>query len=266
MATEPPGVRKLFDLTNRTALVTGGAGWLGTAICEALAEAGARVVVTSRDAGRAAEHAATLPRVPWAEHAGVALDHLSSESLERGFQDALDVAGTLDILVNNGLDLCGKDLTNITFEEFAKHQVNNAAYFCLARLLRDHVVSQKRGASIVMIGSMYGMVASYPDAYQGVHSASPVAYHALKGGTIQMTRHLSVYWARDNVRVNTLSPGPFPQASIPELMRERLEQRSPMQRMGQPHELKGALLLFASDAGSYITGQNLVVDGGWTAW
>ena len=81
-----------------------------------------------------------------------------------------------------------------------------------------------------------------------------------------MTRHLGVYWAKDKVRVNCLSPGPFPHTTAPPEMVTRLKQKSPMRRMGDPHELKGALLLLASDAGSYITGQNLLIDGGWTAW
>lgn len=81
-----------------------------------------------------------------------------------------------------------------------------------------------------------------------------------------MTRHLAVYWAFDNIRVNCLSPGPFPNDSAPAEMVTRLKDKSPMQRMGAPHELKGALLLLTSDAGSYLTGQNLIVDGGWTAW
>jgi len=113
---------------------------------------------------------------------------------------------------------------------------------------------------------MYARVASYPDAYEGVCPANPVAYQALKGGTIQMTRHLAVYWARDNVRVNCFSPGPFPGGRAPEAMVRRLEKKLPMRRMGLPHELKGALLLLAADAGSFITGQDLTVDGGWTAW
>ena len=128
------------------------------------------------------------------------------------------------------------------------------------------MVSRQTPGSIVMIGSMYGVVGSYPDAYKDVCVASPVQYHALKGGIIHMTRHLAVYWAKDNVRVNCLSPGPFPsQKAHPEMV-ERLKQKSPMARMGQPEELKGPLLLLASRAGSYITGQNLLVDGGWTAW
>jgi NAD(P)-dependent dehydrogenase (short-subunit alcohol dehydrogenase family) len=113
---------------------------------------------------------------------------------------------------------------------------------------------------------MYGVVGSYPDAYEGVCAASPVHYHTLKGGIVHLTRHLAVYWAKDNVRVNCLSPGPFPSEKAPQEMVERLCTKSPMGRMGTPEELNGALLLFASDAGSYITGQNLLVDGGWTAW
>jgi NAD(P)-dependent dehydrogenase (short-subunit alcohol dehydrogenase family) len=81
-----------------------------------------------------------------------------------------------------------------------------------------------------------------------------------------MTRHLAVYWAKDNVRVNCLSPGPFPSGKASDRLVERLTQKSPLRRMGAPHEVKGPLLLLVSDAGSYITGQNLVVDGGWTAW
>ncbi len=114
--------------------------------------------------------------------------------------------------------------------------------------------------------SMYGLVASYPDAYEDICPASPVAYHALKGGIIQMTRHLAVYWAKDRIRVNCLSPGPFPSDRAPAAMVERLCTKSPLGRMGQPHELKGAVVLLASDASSYMTGQNLVIDGGWTAW
>ena len=113
---------------------------------------------------------------------------------------------------------------------------------------------------------MYGIVASYPDAYEGICNYSPVSYHALKGGIIHMTRHLAVYWADDMVRVNCLSPGPFPGPAAPPDMVTRLCKKSPMKRMGSPEELKGALLLLASDAGSYITGQNIVVDGGWTSW
>ena len=261
-----PTVQQLFDLTGRTALITGGTGWLGTAFSRALAEAGASVVISSRERERARDAAATLPKPKDQPHFGVQLDHMEAGPLEAGFREALEVAGQLDILVNNGLGAVAKDLTDVTLDEFAWQQRNNAGYFALARLLRDHVVERGAAGAVVSIGSMYGQVASYPDAYEGVCVASPVSYHALKGGTIHMTRHLAAYWARDRVRVNCLSPGAFPNPKVsPELVK-RLSAKLPMARMGLPYELKGALLLLVSDAGSYITGQNLTVDGGWTAW
>ena len=192
---------------------------------------------------------------------------MQPESIENGFGQAIDRHQKIDILVNNGLEGVDDDLTEITFAEFHRHQGNNAGYFELARHVHDHAVSMRYSASIINLGSMYGQVGSYPDSYQGVCSASSVAYHTLKAGTVHLTRHLAVYWAKQNVRVNCLSPGPFPNPdkAPPELI-ARLEERTPMGRVGQPWELKGAVVFLASDASSYLTGQNLVVDGGWTAW
>ncbi|MEZ6116461.1 MAG: SDR family oxidoreductase [Pirellulaceae bacterium] len=263
-----PTVRQLFDLTGRTALVTGASGWLGRALACALAEAECRVIVGSRDLEVATEVASSLPVVGSGSHTGVSLDHMDEDSMVSAVDQVVRLnQGPIDILVNNGLELCGQDWTNIDFDSFVRHQANNAGYFALARQVRQHAVTAGRPASIIMVGSMYGMVASYPEAYQDLTTASSVAYHALKGGTLQMVRHLAAYWAKDSVRVNALSPGAFPNTNqVSAELVGRLEQHVPLGRIGCPHELKGALLLLASDAGSYITGQNLVVDGGWTAW
>jgi NAD(P)-dependent dehydrogenase (short-subunit alcohol dehydrogenase family) len=265
-----PTIQELFDLRGRAALITGGTGHLGSAMARALAEAGATVIVAGRDAEKCRAFAAKLPAPHGARHGGVALDQADEASRVAGFNAAVEfAAGRLDILVNNAINRAPKthDLTDVSADEFDDQMKNNTAYFILSRLMRDHAVSRSAPASIVLIGSMYGVVGSYPDAYAGVAVASPVQYHALKGGTIHMARHLAVYWAKDNVRVNCLSPGPFPiPDGIPAEMERRLCTKVPQARMGVPHELKGALLLFTSDAGSYITGQNLLVDGGWTAW
>lgn len=261
-----PTIQQLFDLTGRTALVTGASGHLGSSLARALAEAGASVVCASRKLDVARESAAALPSPGGAGHAGVQLDQLDVASCDAGFNAAVEAAGQVDILINNANAGDAHDLTNVTADDFNRLMQNATGYFLLARRLRDHVVERGAGGSIVMLGSMYGVVGSYPDAYAGVCPASPVHYHTLKGGIIHMTRHLAVYWAADNVRVNCLSPGPFPGAKAPAEMVERLKHKCPLGRMGVPHELKGALLLLASDAGSYITGQNLLVDGGWTAW
>jgi gluconate 5-dehydrogenase len=264
-ATEPT-IHDLFDLTGKVALVTGGTGHLGSAFCRALAEAGASVVLTSRFADRARAAAAALPCPGTARHHGLALDHMDPPALERSFAEALNLAGRIDVLVNNGHEGEPNDWTTITAEQFTRQLANATGYFVLARLVRDHAVRRGGGASIVLLGSMYGQVASYPDAYEGICGASPVAYHALKGGIIHMTRHLAAYWACDGVRVNCLSPGPFPGDKAPAAMVERLCTKLPLKRMGRPHELKGAIVFLASDASSFMTGQNLTIDGGWTAW
>ncbi|HIN95432.1 MAG TPA: SDR family oxidoreductase [Planctomycetes bacterium] len=261
-----PTIQQLFDLTDKVTLITGGTGWLGSSFCAALAEAGATVVISSRDAARAEAAAAELPSPGGAQHHGVALDHTDPISIADGFQAALEVSGKIDILVNNGLDPIGNDLTDCTFEQFARHQINTAGYFELARLLRNHAVQRQASGSVILLGSMYGQVASYPDAYEGNTAASPVAYHAHKGGVIHMARHLAAYYAKDRVRVNCISPGPFPPDRVNQDMVKKLCTKLPMKRMGKPYELKGTLLLLASDAGSYITGQNITVDGGWTSW
>jgi gluconate 5-dehydrogenase len=259
-------VKKLFDLTGKRALITGASGYLGSAMAQALAEAGAAVVTTSRDSERARAAAAGLPSPGGARHFGAALDQMEAEKLNDQFAAAVDLAGPIDILINNGHEGEAADWTTITPAQFTRQLSNATGYFVLARLLRNHAVERSAPASIVMLGSMYGLVGSYPDAYADICPASPAAYHALKGGIVHMTRHLAVYWARDRVRVNCLSPGPFPPERISRELVDRLSAKSPMGRMGRPDELKGAIVFLASDASSYMTGQNLVVDGGWTAW
>lgn len=261
-----PTVQTLFDLSGRAALVTGATGHLGSAIAEGLAEAGARIVVAGRDRQRCEAVAAKFPPVAGGPHLAVILDQMEEGSLHAGFRAAVESAGKIDILVNNGHEVLGIDWRDVTAEQFTRQLANATGYFLLARAMRDHVVSRGAPGSIVMLGSMYGQVGSYPDAYEGIGPASPAAYHALKGGVLQLTRHLAVYWAKDGVRVNSLSPGPFPGLAAPAPLVDRLCAKSPLGRMGQPHELKGAALFLASDASSYVTGHNLDVDGGWTAW
>ena len=261
-----PTVSQLFDLTGRVALITGASGYLGRSLSRALAEAGATVVASSRDLQRASELVAQLPTRGRVQHLPLGMDHLDETSIEAGCREVVSRTGRIDILVNNGHAALPADWKTVTGAQFQEHMGNAAGYFLLARWVRNHAVQQGHSASIVMLGSMYGMVGSYPDAYEEICSASPAAYHALKGGILQLTRHLAVYWAKDGVRVNSLSPGPFPGPAAPSEMVDRLKQKSPMGRMGKPHELNGALVFLASDASSYMTGQNLVIDGGWTAW
>ena len=225
-------IKQQFDLTGRVALVTGGGGHLGAAFASALAEMGAQVVVTSRTQERADAAAEVLPSPRGAKHLGVVLDQVKPESIDQCIETIHEQVGPIDILVNNGHHFSIQQIHEATHEEFTEQLSNATAYFLLARHVHDAAVERGAAASIIMIGSMYGMVGSYPDAYEGIVPASPVAYHTLKGGIIHLTRHLAVYWAKDHVRVNCLSPGPFPAQTITPKLVERLESQ-------EPHETDG---------------------------
>lgn len=267
MYPEERSIQDLFDLTGKVAIVTGATGWLGAAMSRALAEAGARVVVTSRDGDQAAAFASTLAG---SGHVGLAFAQDDTESIPALVAESVDRAGQVDILVNNAYGGTAPHIDTATAEDFDRaYHTGVTAYFLLAREVVFHLRQRSAPGSIINIGSMYGVVASYPDAYAGLDVNSPPNYHGLKGGIVHLTRHLAAYWARDGVRVNAISPGPFPSPRVkeskPEFIR-RLDAKTPLGRMGLPHELKGVTVLLASDAGSYITGQNILVDGGWTAW
>jgi len=259
-------IQQLMDLSGKVALVTGGSGYLGMAIAHAMAELGARVILTSRDADRARSAAATLPQVEYGPHGGVAMNQLDIASVRRAFDEAITIGGRVDILFNNAHERTVEDWRNVSEEDFSRDLRNCTAFFSLARLMRDHVVTRGARASIVNVGSMYGMVGSYPQVYEGITAASPVSYHATKGAVVQLTRHLAVYWAKDGVRVNCLCPGPFPYPTADARMIARLNEKVPMGRVGEAWEVKGVAAFLASDASSYVTGQILLVDGGWTAW
>lgn len=260
-------IADLFSLKGQVAVITGAAGWLGAAMSRALAESGATVVVTSREADRAAEFAASLPGEG---HLGLPLAQENTDTLDTFVAEIVERLGKIDVLVNNAYGGTGPKIDAATAEDFDKSfHTGVTAYFILARAVANHLRQRGAPGSIINIASMYGLVASYPDAYVGFNVNSPPNYHALKGGLIHLTRHLAVYWAKDNIRVNAISPGPFPPPRVHNVnpgFVERLSEKSPMGRMGRPEEVKGAVVYLASAASSYVTGQNIVVDGGWTAW
>jgi len=266
ISTQEPTVQELFDLSGKTSLVTGGTGYLGGFLARALAEMGSRVIISSRNTDFAMAAAKSLTDPNGIGHLGIRLDHMDEAQLNEGFKTLLEKVRNVDVLVNNGHEPLTQDWKNVTGSEFTRHLANATGYFLLARLVRNQAVANKLPASIIMLGSMYGVVASYPQAYDGISSASPSAYHVLKGGIVQLTRHLAAYWASDKVRVNCISPGPFPGSSAPRKLVKRLESYVPLGRIGQPHELKASVVFLGSDASTFITGHNLVVDGGWTAW
>ena len=213
-------ISELLDLSGKVAIVTGAAGLLGTAMSRGLAEAGATLAVTSRDGERAAEFAATLPG---SGHAGFGLAQDDGDAIP-GFVEAVaQRLGQVDVLVNNAYGGGAPSIDTASAEDFNQaYHTGVTAYFLLAREVVRHLRSRGAPGSIINIASMYGVVASYPEAYTDFGVNSPPNYHGLKGGLIHLTRHLAVYWAQDGVRVNAISPGPFPSPKVREGSRRSL--------------------------------------------
>jgi len=265
-----PTIQKLFNLEGKVAIVSGGAGHLGTAISEALAEAKANVVIASRNVDNCRALAERLTQ-NHPEAIALQLDVNSEESIFKVLEEVISKFGRLDILFNNAYSAKARaDVLNMSAQEFESALHNGlTSYFSMIKACVPHMRRIGKG-SIINIASMYGIVAPHFEVYRDKDEYfSPVNYHACKGGVVQMTRYMASYFAKDNIRVNAISPGPFPKPQITQRdpwFKEELARQNPMNRIGKPWELKGAALFFASDASSYITGHNLVVDGGWTIW
>jgi len=247
----------LFRLDGRVALVTGASAGLGARFARVLSAVGATVVITARRADRLDELATDLPG-----SIAIPADMSVAADRERLIVEALDRAGRIDVLVNNAGISHTVGIEQETLEQFEQAmQVNTTAVWHLVKLASPPMIERGSG-SIVNVASMLGHVGSAP-----IKQAN---YCASKGAVVNMTRELALQFGRKGVRVNALCPGYFPSEMTEPMVGnesslEYLRTYSAIPRMGDDHELDGALLLLASDAGSYITGHSLLVDGGFTA-
>ena len=271
-----PGVIKnIFSLTGKTAIVTGAMGLLGRQHCIALAEAGANVIVCDLDKEKCNSLAESLPTGSY----GFELDVTNSDAIHRLKEFMLDTYGHLDILVNNAAinDMFEKHgeaeelskFENYPVELWTKSfDVNVTGVFLCSQILGS-IMAEKHWGSIINIASTYGIVApdqsiyKKPDGTQNFFK-SPV-YSATKGAVISFTKFLASYWGNSGVRVNSLSPGGVENGQE-DYFKQNYSNRTPLGRMANECDYKGAVIFLASDASSYMTGTNLIVDGGWTSW
>jgi NAD(P)-dependent dehydrogenase (short-subunit alcohol dehydrogenase family) len=257
-------VLSTFSLADRVALITGGAGYLGRAICRGLAEAGARVLVNGRDGAKASAFAETLRRDGYSAEAWP-FDVTDQKSIDRAFGRLT----RLDILVNNAMQSRAGTIDTTSPSHFAP-VLATAVVAAYAMTKAAIPLMRPAGGSVVNIASMYGAVSPDPRIYGESGYDNPPSYGAAKAGLIQLTRYLACHLAVDRIRVNAVSPGAFPprgdlEASQPKFLRA-LEDRIPLRRIGRPEEVSGVVVFLASDAASYVTGADIPVDGGWTAW
>ncbi|HBB25650.1 MAG TPA: short-chain dehydrogenase [Bacteroidetes bacterium] len=265
----------VFSLEDRVAIVTGAAGLLGRQHCRALAEAGATVYACDLKADAAHDAVADLHGY----HVGVQLDVTDPESILELRQRVIGDVGRIDVLVNNAAmnDMVEAPLSQGASSAFESYplelfrrvlDVNVTGIFLTSQIIGTHMADVGRG-SIINIASTYGVVAPdqrlyrRPDGTQSFYKSA--AYPASKGAVLMLTKFLATYWAGRGVRANALSPGGVSNGQD-EHFRRSYAERTPMARMAEPTDYQGALVFLASDASSYMTGQNLLVDGGWTAW
>ena len=263
-----------LDLSGKVAIVTGALGLLGRQHCRALARAGAHVVATDLDAEAVAAFALDLSE-PGREALGFAADVTLDRSIQRLRDAVLARHDRIDILVNNAaIDDKFVAEGGGRFEDYPLDQfrrildVNVAGVFACCQRLGSVMAEQGRG-SIINVASTYGVVAPNQDLYVGADGRQrffkSAAYPASKGAVLQLTRFLAAYWGRRGVRVNALSPGGV-EAGQDAHFRQRYAERTPLGRMARASDYGGALVFLASDASQYMTGANLIVDGGFTIW
>jgi len=271
-------MRELFDLTGKTAVVTGGAGILGRGFCRALADYGANVALVDISQAAADEGAAAVAKgLPEQRIFPVACDVSDPASVTSMVDAVVARFGGIHILHNNAATKTSS--LEAFFAPFERYDlgtwnevfsVNVAGMFLVAQAVGRQMVMQKRGGSIIHTASIYGVVA--PDQriyegslYLGQRINTPAVYSASKAAVIGLARHLATYWAEHNIRVNVLTPGGI-ESGQNDTFRNLYSARVPLGRMGAADELHGALLFLASDASSYVTGQNIIVDGGLACW
>jgi NAD(P)-dependent dehydrogenase (short-subunit alcohol dehydrogenase family) len=254
----------LFRLAGKVALVSGGTGIVGTPIAAALSEAGATVIIASRDAQRCRAFAQSLSQRGLIAE-GERLD-LSSEQEIRDLRDRiLKRHGRLDILFNNAVARAGGDLRHTTADDWEETmRVNSTGVFLSSQIFSEPIQAQRSG-SIINISSIYGIVGPDFSIYEGTAMSNPMNYSFAKSGIIGLTRYLASFLGPFGVRVNCISPGGFWTDDTPEVFVRNYSRRTLLGRMAVSDDIKGAALFLASDASAYVTGQNVPVDGGWTS-
>jgi NAD(P)-dependent dehydrogenase (short-subunit alcohol dehydrogenase family) len=270
----------LFDLDGRVIVVTGALGQLGAALTRELLARGARVAALSRDEpgalGRVFGDLASSENLRYAQ-----VDITDKDSVERGLDEALEPWGAPDGLVNNaGIDTQPSAPPEVSgpFEQFPVEvfrevvDVNLTGTFIVTQAVGARIRAADKPGSIVNVGSIYGMLSPVQDIYAykeeqtGVPFVKPVAYSASKSGVYNFTRYCATYWGRDGIRVNTLTPSGIGRDDQDATFQANYTARIPIGRMAATADFLAPVVFLLSDGSRYMTGSNLVVDGGWTAW
>ncbi len=265
-APAPPALPDWLSLVDTVSVVTGGGTHLGLAMATALAELGSTVHLLGRRADVVRDSAAGLQARGLAALA-ISADAADEAGMEQVVQDIVRRHGRLDVMVCNAGGGVGTAMApHIPVAELeATLRLNVTTTLVCAQSAARARMPRRRGA-IITIGSLHAALGSDPRLYAPGYQRSTQSYHASKGAILNLTRALACELAQHDITVNCLSPGQIPKPGLNAFTRENFRNMVPLGRLGEPQDLKGAVALFASPAGRWITGQNLTVDGGWSAW
>lgn len=262
-------VRQLFEMKDKIAVITGATAGLGWDMAKALAEYGCNIVLTSRTREKAEQAALRLCNETDVECIGMVLDQRDYDSCENVMKATVEKFGKIDVLINNAGGGSGAGECNFLLRDPANIQnmidTNLTGTLFCSKAACVYMAEQKSG-TIINIGSIAGIVGRNRDMYHEANKMEqPVEYAAAKGGVISMTRDLAAFMAPYGVTVNCISPGGFDKGELSEAFIAGYSKRTPMGRMGRMQsDLLGTVIFLASDASAYITGQNIVVDGGFS--
>jgi NAD(P)-dependent dehydrogenase (short-subunit alcohol dehydrogenase family) len=268
--TDPTQInfRKKFELTDKVIAITGACGLVGRAFCEAVAQFGGHVVLLDIEGAHPAGQAEDLEKRHGRKMLGISVNVSDRASVNAAHQRILDVFGQLDGLVN-----AHQNKSHLIFEPFEKVSddnwdtvvdVNLKGTFLTCQIMGAWM-AENGGGSIVNMPSTYSVVAPNQNLYKGTSLGCPAAYSASKGAIDALSRYLASYWAQKQVRVNMITPhGVW--NNHEEQFEKNFARFSPMERLSYNHEVAGALVYLLSDASSYVTGDNMLVEGGWTVW
>jgi gluconate 5-dehydrogenase len=256
------GILEKFSLKGKVAIVTGASSGLGVAFTEALAEAGADVVIAARREDKLVENAKRISKQTGRKIVPVVTDVASEADVIKLVKAAEKAFGKIDILINDAGVAAMGPTVDMKKEDWDRViAVDLTAVFLCSKYVIKSMLAKKVKGSIINIASIYGL---FGDVF-------PVApYYASKGAVVNLTRSLAVEFSQQNIRVNAIAPGFFPSEMTVDILKNKdllahIDSRTPMGRLGDPSELKGAAVFLASDASSYVTGHTLAVDGGWSA-
>lgn len=255
-----------FSLKNKIAFITGGAGLLGSEITKALSQAKAKVIILDINREKAEELIKELRKEKLNPHFEK-FDVTSLEAIDSNIENLHNKYGRIDIWINTAYPRTqdwGEKVENLNLASWQRNvDIHLNSYSWISRKVCLIMKKQKFG-SLINFGSIYGVVGNNFNIYEGTKMNPPMAYSAIKGGIINLTRYLSSYFGKYNVRINCLCPGGIFDHQDKKFIKN-YEKNTPLKRMGKPEDVASACLFLASDASSYITGTTLMVDGGWTA-